>query len=169
MVLELARPSEARCFPPAGDFFEAVLLQRPQATEAVEKGCFSRISEETESSEAVEKRCFSRISEATLGSFSAPFRGFFVLHCHGVWGWRIPCFGGLEGGSFELISSLICYRISEATLGSFSAPFLQNKLVLQRHGVFPRVGDFFKLFYCSSRRQQKLSKNAVFLGFQTRR
>ena len=46
-----------------------------------------------------------RISEATLGSFSAPFRGFFVLHCHGVWGWRIPCFGGLEGGSFELISS----------------------------------------------------------------
>ena len=57
MVLELARPSEARCFaaaagnrscPPAGDFFEAVfeavLLQQPQATEAVEKGCFSRIS-----------------------------------------------------------------------------------------------------------------------------
>ena len=30
-------------FPPAGDFFEAVLLQQPQATEAVEKGCFSRI------------------------------------------------------------------------------------------------------------------------------
>ena len=34
MVLELARPSEARCFPPAGDFLEAVLLQQPQATEA---------------------------------------------------------------------------------------------------------------------------------------
>ena len=47
MVLELARPSEARCFPPAGDFFEAVLLQQPQATEAVEKGCFSRISEDS--------------------------------------------------------------------------------------------------------------------------
>ena len=45
MVLELARPSEARCFPPAGDFFEAVLLQQPQATEAVDKGCFSRISD----------------------------------------------------------------------------------------------------------------------------
>ena len=43
MVLELARPSEARCSPPGGDFFEAVLLQQPQATEAVEKGCFSRI------------------------------------------------------------------------------------------------------------------------------
>ena len=47
VVLELARPLEARCFPPAGDFFEAVLLQQPQATEAVEKGYFSRISEET--------------------------------------------------------------------------------------------------------------------------
>ena len=47
MVLELARPSEARCFPPAGDFFEAVLLQQPQATEAVEKCCFSRISDDT--------------------------------------------------------------------------------------------------------------------------
>ena len=33
VVLELARPSEARCFPPAGDFFEAVVLQQPQATE----------------------------------------------------------------------------------------------------------------------------------------
>ena len=48
MVLELARHSEARCFsPPAGDFFEAVLLQQPQATEAVEKCCFSRISDDT--------------------------------------------------------------------------------------------------------------------------
>ena len=32
---------------PAGDFFEAVLRQQPQATEAVEKGCFSKISEVT--------------------------------------------------------------------------------------------------------------------------
>ena len=32
----LARPSEAWCFRPAGDFFEAVLRQQPQATEAVE-------------------------------------------------------------------------------------------------------------------------------------
>ena len=39
MVLELARPSEARCFPPADDLFEAV-LQQPQATEAVEKMLF---------------------------------------------------------------------------------------------------------------------------------
>ena len=33
--------------PGGGDFFEAVLLpQRPQATEAVEKCCFSRISDD---------------------------------------------------------------------------------------------------------------------------
>ena len=44
---ELARPSEARCFPPGRWFFQAVLLQQPQATEAVEKRCFSRISDET--------------------------------------------------------------------------------------------------------------------------
>ena len=47
VVLELARPSETRCFPPGGDFFEAVLLQQPQARESVEKGCFSRISDDT--------------------------------------------------------------------------------------------------------------------------
>ena len=46
-ISELARPSEARCFPPGRWFFQAVLLQQPQATEAVEKGCFSRISDDT--------------------------------------------------------------------------------------------------------------------------
>ena len=92
MVLELARPSEAQCFPPAGDFFEAVLLQQPQATEAVDKGCFSRISD-----------------------------GF-------------------------------------GTSSSF------------RGTVFsPRQVIFSKLFCCSSRRQQKLWKKVVFLGFQKRR
>ena len=33
----------------------------------------------------------------------------------------------------------------------------------------PRQVIFSKLFYCSSRRQQKLSKKVVFLGFQTTR
>ena len=37
MVLELARPSEAWCFAPGGDFFEAVL---PQATKSLEKCCY---------------------------------------------------------------------------------------------------------------------------------
>ena len=122
-------------FSPGRWFFRSCFTAAAAGNRSCRKTLFSRISEETESSEAVEKRCFSRISEATLGSFSAPFRGFFVLHCHGVWGWRIPCFGGLEGGSFELISSLICYRISEATLGSFSAPF-RGFVVLHCHGVW---------------------------------
>ena len=91
VVLELARPSEARCFPPGRWFFEAVLLQQPQATEAFEKNR--------------KTCCFSRISEDSLGTFSAPFRGFSALHCHGVWGWRVQCFRGLEGVSFELLSS----------------------------------------------------------------
>ena len=70
VVLELASPSATRCFPPGGDFFEAVLLQQPQATEAVEKGCFSRILDDT------------------LGTFSAPFLGFSALHwwCLGLAG-----------------------------------------------------------------------------------
>ena len=45
--------------PGGGDFFEAVLLQQPQATEAVEKNR--------------KKCCFSRISDDTLGSFLAWF------------------------------------------------------------------------------------------------
>ena len=62
VVLELARPSEAPCFPPAGDFFEAILLQQPQA-----------ILQQPQATEAVEKCCFSRISDDTLGSFLAWF------------------------------------------------------------------------------------------------
>ena len=113
MVLELARPSEAQCFPPAGDFFEAVLLQQPQATEAVEKCCFSRISDDTL---GCRKCCFSRISDDTLGIF---WRGF-------------------------------------GTSSSFRGMVFSFRQVI-----------FSKLFYCSSRRQQKLSKNVVVLGFQT--
>ena len=109
-----ARPSEARCFPPG-----RAMDPRPIATHGPEHMIECQIGRQNR---------FAR-------SFSAPFRGFFVLHCHGVWGWRIPCFGGLEGGSFELISSLICYRISEATLGSFSAPF-RGFVVLHCHGVW---------------------------------
>ena len=63
-------------FPPADDFFEAVLLQQPQATEAVEKGCFSRISE-----------VFYRHQQQqppTLGTFLAWFWNLLVLQRHGV-------------------------------------------------------------------------------------
>ena len=59
MVLEFVRPSEAWCC-------QAVFLQQPQATEAVEKGCFSTIS------------------EVTLGSFLAWFRSLLVLQRHGA-------------------------------------------------------------------------------------
>ena len=102
VALELARPSEARCFSPGGDFFEAVLLQQPQATEG-NRSC--------------QKMLF-------FEDFRRHVRQFF---------WR--GFG---------------------TSSSF------------RGTVFsPRQVIFSKLFYCSSRRQQKLSKkiekNVVFL------
>ena len=102
VVLELARPSEAWCFPPRGDFFEAVLLQQPQATESVE---------------ICRKMLF--------------FLGFQTK------GWAFFWRGFGTSSSF-------------------------------RGMVFPPREVFFaKLFYCSSRRQQNLSKNVVFLGFQT--
>ena len=63
-------------FPPAGDFFEAVLLQQPQATEAV-------LLQQPQATEAVEKGWFSRISEETLDSFLAWFWNLLVLQRHG--------------------------------------------------------------------------------------
>ena len=168
-------------FPPAGDFFEAVLLQQPQATEAVEKGCFSRISEVTlgtflawfwnllvlqrhgvfppagdffeavlrqqpQATEAVEKGCFSRISEVSLGTFLAWFRNLLVFQRHGVF---LPVGDFFEAvllqqpQATEAVEKCCFSRISEVTLGTFLAWFW-NLLVLQRHGVFPPAGDFFE-------------------------
>ena len=73
-------------FPPAGDFFEAVLLQQPQATEAVEKGCFSKISEET------------------LGSFLA-------------WFWNLFVHGAFQSGSCLLNRRSIKSRSSSSSRG----------------------------------------------------
>ena len=62
MVLELARPSEARCFPPAGDFFEAVYCSSRRQQKLSKNVVFPR-----------GKCCFSRISDDTLGSCLAWF------------------------------------------------------------------------------------------------
>ena len=105
-------------FPPAGDFFEAVLLQQPQATEAVEKGCF-------------------------FEDFRSDVRQFFgvVLELARPW------------------SKKVVFR---GTLQFFGVVFL----LLQSTVFSLRRVIFSKLFYCSSRRQQKLSKKVVFPGFQ---
>ena len=47
MVLKLARPSEARCFPPGADFFEAVLLLAAAGNRISRKMLISRISDDT--------------------------------------------------------------------------------------------------------------------------
>ena len=115
-------------FPPAGDFFEAVLRQQPQATEAVEK-C-----------------CFSRISEVTLGTFLAWFWNLLVLQRHGVFPPAGDFFEAVllqQPQATEAVEKCCFSRISEVTLGTFLAWFW-NLLVLQRHGVFPPAGDFFE-------------------------
>ena len=181
-------------FPPAGDFFEAVLLQQPQATEAVEKCCFSRISEVTlgtflawfwnllvlqrhgvfppagdffeavllqqpQATEAVEKCCFSRISEVTLGTFLAWFWNLLVLQRHGVFPPAGDFFEAVllqQPQATEAVEKCCFSRISEVTLGTFLAWFW-NLLVLQRHGVFPPAGDFFEAVLL----QQPLATEAV--------
>ena len=99
MVLELARPSEARCSPPGGDFFETVLLQATEGNRSCRKMLF-------------------------FEDFRRHVRQF-------------------SGVVLELArpSATRCFPPG------------------------PREVIFSKLFYCSSRRQQKLSKNVVFLGF----
>ena len=184
-------------FPPAGDFFEAVLRQQPQATEAVEKGCFSRISEVTlgtflawfwdllvlqrhgvfrpagdffeavlrqqpQATEAVEKGCFSRISEVTLGTFLAWFWNLLVLQRHGVFPPAGDFFEAVlrqQPQATEAVEKGCFSRISEVTLGTFLAWFW-NLLVLQRHGVFPPAGDFFEAVL----RQQPQATEAVEKG-----
>ena len=188
-------------FPPAGDFFEAVLRQQPQATEAVEKGCFSRISEVTlgtflawfwdllvlqrhgvfrpagdffeavlrqqpQATEAVEKGCFSRISEVTLGTFLAWFWNLLVLQRHGVFPPAGDFFEAVlrqQPQATEAVEKGCFSRISEVTLGTFLAWFW-NLLVLQRHGVFPPAGDFFEAVL----RQQPQATEAVEKGWFSR-
>ena len=107
---------------PAGDFFEAVLRQQPQATEAVEKGCFSRIS------------------EVTLSTFSSSFRGMVFSPRQVIFSKLFYCSSRRQ----QKLSKKCCFsRISEVTLGTFLAWFW-NLLVLQRYGVFPPAGDFFE-------------------------
>ena len=68
MVLALARPSEAWCFPPGADFFEAVLLLAAAGLDGVfpSGNCILECV-------SVGEYCFSRISDDTLGSFLARF------------------------------------------------------------------------------------------------
>ena len=102
MVLELGRPSEAWCFPPGADFFEAVLLL------------------------AAAGNRISRKKMLFFQDFRRHVREFFGV-------------------------VLALARPSEAW-------------------CFPLGSCFFRsCFTASSRRQQNLSKNVVFPGFQTTR
>ena len=78
MVLDLARPSEPWCFAAGSCFF---------------RSCFTGISsssrrhqfcEQPQATESVDKCCFSRFPDDTLGSFFAWFWTLLVLPSHGV-------------------------------------------------------------------------------------
>ena len=53
---------------------------------------------------------FSRISEGTLGSCLVRFGDFFVLHCHGVSGWRVRRFGGRHVRELSVLAAQKVYR-----------------------------------------------------------
>ena len=67
MVLELARPSEPWCFAAGSCFFFFEAIDRP-ASAAAAATC-----EQLQATDSLEKSCFSRISDDTLGSFLAWF------------------------------------------------------------------------------------------------
>ena len=137
---------------PGAAFFEAIVpasaaaaatCEQLQATDSLEKSCFSRISndissssrrhqfcEQPQATESVDKCCFSRFPHDTLGSFFAWFWTLLVLPSHGVL---------LPGAAFF-----------EAVLPASAAAAAATSSA-------------------SSRRQQNLSTNAVFLDFQTTR
>ena len=133
---------------PGAAFFEAIVpasaaaaatCEQLQATDSLEKSCFSRISndisssssrhqfcEQPQATESVDKCCFSRFPDDTLGSFLAWFWTLLVLPSHGVL---------LPGAAFF-----------EAVLPASAAAAAATSSA-------------------SRRRQQNLSTNAVFLDF----
>ena len=135
-------------------FSKLFSCERPQATEILEKGCFSRIS------------------DGTLGTFLAWFWNQFVLQSHGVF---------LPGAAFF---EVVFLRAAAGNRNSRKRLFFLDFRRDVRHffGVvlelarpsepwcFPAGSCFFRsCFPASGRRQQKFSKKVVLLGFQTRR
>ena len=78
MVLALARSSEPWCFPAGSCFFSKLFYCQPVLlpVAAFFRSCSTASS--------LEKGCFSRISDDTLGSFFTWFWHSLVLQSHGV-------------------------------------------------------------------------------------
>ena len=158
MVLDLARPSEPWCFAAGSCFF---------------RSCFTGISsssrrhqfcEQPQATESVDKCCFSRFPDDTLGSFFAWFWTLLVLPSHGVL---------LPGAAF--FEAVLPASAAAAAATSSASSRRQRRqqnlstlLVLQSHGVLLPGAAFFEAVLpasAASRRQQNLSTNAVFLDF----
>ena len=158
MVLALARPSELWCFHAGSYFFSKLFYCLPAA--AFFRSCSTASS--------LEKGCFSRISDDTLGSFFTWFWHSLVLQSHGVF---LPVAAFFRSCSTASSLEKGCFsRISDDTLGSFFTWFWHS-LVLQSHGVFLPAAAFFRSCStvsstASSYKQQNLVKKVSFLGFQ---
>ena len=156
MVLDLARPSEPWCFAAGSCFF---------------RSCFTGISsssrrhqfcEQPQATEPVDKCCFSRFLDDTLGSFFAWFWTLLVLPSHGVL---------LPGAAF-FEAVLPASAAAAAATSSAEQPQATESFDLARPSepwCFAAGGCFFRSCFTgissSSRRQQNLSTNAVFLDF----
>ena len=134
MVLDLARPSEPWCFAAGSCFF---------------RSCFTGISsssrrhqfcEQPQATEPVDKCCFSRFPDDTLGSFFAWFWTLLVLPSHGVL---------LPGAAF--FEAVLPASAAAAAATSSASSRRQRRqqnlstlLVLQSHGVLLPGAAFFE-------------------------
>ena len=130
MVLDLARPSEPWCFAAGSCFF---------------RSCFTGISssrrrhqfcEQPQATEPVDKCCFSRFPDDTLGSFFAWFWTLLVLPSHGVL---------LPGAAFfEAVLPASAAAAATSSASSRRQQNLSTLLVLQSHGVLLPGAAFFE-------------------------
>ena len=134
VVLDLARPSEPWCFAAGSCFF---------------RSCFTGISsssrrhqfcEQPQATESVDKCCFSRFPDDTLGSFFAWFWTLLVLPSHGVL---------LPGAAF--FEAVLPASAAAAAATSSASSRRQRRqqnlstlLVLQSHGVLLPGAAFFE-------------------------
>ena len=130
MVLDLARPSEPWCFAAGSCFF---------------RSCFTGISsssrrhqfcEQPQATESVDKCCFSRFPDDTLGSFFAWFWTLLVLPSHGVL---------LPGAAFfEAVLPASAAAAATSSASSRRQQNLSTLLALQSHGVLLPGAAFFE-------------------------
>ena len=134
MVLDLARPSEPWCFAAGSCFF------RSRFTGISSSSRRHQFCEQPQATESVDKCCFSRFPDDTLGSFFAWFWTLLVLPSHGLL---------LPGAAF--FEAVLPASAAAAAATSSASSRRQRRqqnlsalLVLQSHGVLLPGAAFFE-------------------------